>query len=289
MTYFICIFTLILCLCFGLESLAHGDCLVAQEQYSKTFREMFPVCMGDCRGKKLIYDAKFDEYFPQCARDRNKFTLAKAMRKRNGMVTDIEKKVLYDSKHVKSSITNITKTQKCLQKRRIYDKEKQKRVAHIPGTTIYSELITTGLGGNFNDTIFYDQHPECKLKNFVNLGFIQSSSNEVVRRRRRLVQRYSLCDIGSSGEYTKTANCSITTCIFVSGTLKITGVADSNGVKPTIDGGWDGVDSSDTGVSLFHVWTDDELIIENMILTNGEFVQGGAIKVGGGEWVCKFD
>ena len=89
--------------------------------------------------------------------------------------------------------------------------------------------------------------------------------------RRRLVQRYSLCNIVSSGEYTKTANCSITTTISVSGTLKITGVADSNGAKPAIDGGWDGVKYSNTGVRLFDVGN-DELTIENMILTNGEAV-----------------
>lgn len=123
---------------------------------------------------------------------------------------------------------------------------------------------------NMNDTHFYDQYPDCKPKNFVNLGLIQSSSSEVVKRRRRLVQRYSLCNIGSSGEYTKTANCSITTTISVSGTLKITGVADSNGAKPAIDGGGDGNRKSQTGVLLFRVGNNNELIIENMILTHGE-------------------
>ena len=58
--------------------------------------------------------------------------------------------------------------------------------------------------------------------------------------------------------------------IYIRGTLKITGVADSNGVKPAIDGGWDGVVNSNTGVRLFLVENNDELVIENMILTNGE-------------------
>ena len=76
---------------------------------------------------------------------------------------------------------------------------------------------------NMNTTHFYDQYPECKPKNFVDLGYIQSSSNEVVRRR-RLGQRYSLCDLGTptnslgepnpnpddefyTGEHTISANC----------------------------------------------------------------------------------
>jgi hypothetical protein len=94
-------------------------------------------------------------------------------------------------------------------------------------------------------------------------------SNKLVRRR-RLEERYSLCNISSNGEYTQTANCSITSVISVSGTLKITGVLDSNGAKPAIDGGWDGVVNSNTGVGLFYVDNGDELTIENMILTSGD-------------------
>ena len=55
--------------------------------------------------------------------------------------------------------------------------------------------------------------------------------------------------------------------ISVSGRLKITGTGTQ---KPAIDGGWNGVAQSNTGVKLFHVGTGDELIVENMILTHGE-------------------
>ena len=101
-----------------------------------------------------------------------------------------------------------------------------------------------------------------------------------------MVQRYNLCDLGTptnsnggtwsssdkyyTGEHTISANCSILSTIYIRGTLKITGVADSNGAKPAIDGGWDGVVNSQTGVTLFLVENGDELTIENMILTNGQ-------------------
>ena len=108
----------------------------------------------------------------------------------------------------------------------------------------------------------------------------------MVTRRRRLVQRYDLCDLGNetdsnggtwssgnkyySGEHTISANCSILYTNLIRGTLKITGIADSNGAKPAIDGGWNGVPGSNTGVRLFYVENGDELTIENMILTSAE-------------------
>jgi hypothetical protein len=130
--------------------------------------------------------------------------------------------------------------------------------------------------------------------------------SRAVVRRRRLVQRYNLCNLGTptnsnggtwssgnkyyTGEHTITANCSILSNIYIRGTLKITGVADSNGVKPAIDGGWDGTHDGNfpsyatpTGVRLFKVQS-GTLIIDNMILTHCKGGQhgGGAFKITGG-------
>ena len=112
------------------------------------------------------------------------------------------------------------------------------------------------------------------------------------------LQRYSLCDLGTalkpdgstwtsgqkyySGEHTISANCSIMSTIYIRGTLKITGIADSNGAKPAIDGGWDGNGWSNTGVRLFYVENGNGLTIENIILTNGEV---GASNHGGGFYI----
>ena len=175
----------------------------------------------------------------------------------------------------------------CVEKRLIYEQQKKEEsrvmVTKDQGMIRYNNSYITRK--NMNVTHFYDQYPDCKPNNFVDLGLIQSSSNEVVKRR-RLVIRYSLCDLGTptdangntwsngnkyySGEHTISANYSILSTIYIRGTLKITGVADSNGAKPSIDGGWDGAERSDTGVTLFRVENGDELTIENMILTNGQ-------------------
>jgi len=102
------------------------------------------------------------------------------------------------------------------------------------------------------------------------------------------LQRYGLCDFGTStnsdgstwtsgnkyytGEHTISANCSITSTIYIrssGATLKITGIVDSAGIKPAIDGGWDGTTSSSiSGVRLFR--SDGTLILKNLILTNAE-------------------
>ena len=120
------------------------------------------------------------------------------------------------------------------------------------------------------DTIFDTAIPDCDVSKAV-----------VVRRRRRLGRRYELCDIGTSGEYTQSSDCSITEKITVNGRLKITGTGTE---KPAIDGGWDEVQGSGTGVQLFYVWSaDNELIIENMILTHGEHqYSGGGFIIGNG-------
>ena len=272
-----------LLLCFALVTFAHGDCLADQERYDKNFHMFYPTCKSDCNEEKSMYDANFDKLFPQC----KAFTKSEATQPMNKVPRDtthehlITGLIKIDSHHVNASTTNDTKIQSCAEKGRIYDDEKQQRVAKIP----YHDFNTNGLRGNVNGTTFYDQYPECKPKNYVDLGLIQGSSN-AVENRRRLVQRYNLCDLGTptnsnggtwsngnkyyTGEHTITANCSILSTIYIRGTLKITGVADSNGAKPAIDGGWDGVVYSNTGVRLFYVETNDELVIDNMILTNGE-------------------
>ena len=171
------------------------------------------------------YENMFMEKFPGCL---NIFT--------DGKAQDI-----YDSNiDLMKSVANTSSMPKlsCVEKRLIYEQQKKEEsrvmVTKDLGMIRYNNSYITRK--NMNDTHFYDQYPDCKPKNFVDLGVIQSSANEVVKHR-RLIERYNLCNIGSSGEYTKTANCSITTTISVSGTLKITGVADSNGAKPAIDGG----------------------------------------------------
>eukprot|EP00944_MAST-04C_sp_MAST-4C-sp1_P003884 g3884.t1 len=162
------------------------------------------------------------------------------------------------------------------------------------------------------EQIFQEKHPECAVEDIVtrqghninkrstrriNLGNINTNIDnvQITNKRRRLVQRYSLCDLGTptaynggawgggykfyTGELNISANCSITSTITVRGSLKITGVGT---VKPAIDGGWDRVTRSNTGVTLFLVREDnDELIIENMILTNGEREPGAECKSGG--------
>jgi len=264
----------------GLIQSSSGDCLADQERYNENFRMFYPTCRSNCNEERQLYDNNFDKLFPQCkaSKDSEHYGSLPSTTPHKNLGTGLTK---IDGHHVNASTINDTKIQSCAEKRRIYDDEKQQWVAKIP----YHDFNTNGLRGNVNSTTFYDQYPECKPKNYVDVGLIQGSSNAVVNRR-RLVQRYNLCNLGTptnsnggtwsifnkyySGEHTITANCSILSTICIRGTLKITGVADSNGVKPAIDGGWDGVVNSNTGVELFHVGNNDELVIENMILTNGE-------------------
>ena len=52
--------------------------------------------------------------------------------------------------------------------------------------------------------------------------------------------------------------------------LRIHGIVGADGQRPAIDGGWDGVRNSNTGVQLFNVKEKATLIIYNMTLTHGE-------------------
>ena len=92
---------------------------------------------------------------------------------------------------------------------------------------------------------------------------------------RRLVAgqpRYDPCNIGSNGEYSISSNCSITQTIVVNAgdVLRIHGVVGADGQRPAIDGGWNEVRGSNTGVRLFMVKENAMLMIRNMTLTHGE-------------------
>ena len=96
-------------------------------------------------------------------------------------------------------------------------------------------------------------------------------STAVSRTRRRLGQRYGLCKITSSGHYELSGNCSITQTITIGegDVLELIGISGPDGTKPAIDGGWDGVTGSNTGVGLFHIQDKGTLLVDNMILTHG--------------------
>ena len=97
-------------------------------------------------------------------------------------------------------------------------------------------------------------------------------STAVSRTRRRLGQRYGLCKITSSGHYELSGNCSITQTITIGegDVLELIGISGPDGTKPAIDGGWDGVPGSNTGVGLFIIQDKGILLVDNMILTHGE-------------------
>ena len=99
-------------------------------------------------------------------------------------------------------------------------------------------------------------------------------STAVSRSRRRLVnRRYAkLCNIGSSGHYELSGNCSITQTITIGegDVLELIGISGPDGTKPAIDGGWDGVQYSNTGVGLFTIQPSGTLLVDNVILTHGE-------------------
>ena len=69
---------------------------------------------------------------------------------------------------------------------------------------------------------------------------------------------------------------------FIGGTLKITGIVDSAGIKPAIDGGWDEIEDSNIGVQLFRLsgQSNENFILENIVLTHGYADYGGAIHYG---------
>ena len=140
----------------------------------------------------------------------------------------------------------------------------------------------------------YPECSECGLKRAGALAVYQGTGFEaafgeafpecakaVVRRRLGTSSpRYDLCGIGTSGNYTIEKNCSITSTVVIAGTLQILGQIDANGARPAIDGGWDGVKGSNTGVRLFSVGNGDELIITDIILTHGQVSIGCSVVLG---------
>jgi hypothetical protein len=124
-------------------------------------------------------------------------------------------------------------------------------------------------GASAFETAFVKEFPECGGRK--QRGLQLSTQLSFPKRRRLANQRYAnLCNIASSGEFTFDRNCSITQTITVNGVLKITGVVGADGAKPAIDGGWDEVQGSGTGVRLFLIDSGGTLMIDNMILTHGE-------------------
>jgi len=114
--------------------------------------------------------------------------------------------------------------------------------------------------------------PGCEVKRPLGLPLTLPLSTAVSGVRRRLIQRYDLCNITSSGHYEISGNCSITKTITINegNVLAITGILERDGARPAIDGGWNGVPNSNTGIELFSIRPGGTLLIDNMILTHGE-------------------
>ena len=114
--------------------------------------------------------------------------------------------------------------------------------------------------------------PGCDVKRPLGLPLTLPLSTAVSGVRRRLIQRYDLCNIASSGHYEISENCSITKTITINegNVLAITGILERDGARPAIDGGWNGVPNSNTGIQLFNIRPGGTLMIDNMILTHGE-------------------
>ena len=125
-------------------------------------------------------------------------------------------------------------------------------------------------------TNFSKHFPECEANPPSGLPFglpiTLPLSTAVSRTRRRLGQRYGLCKITSSGHFELSGNCSITQTITISegDVLELIGISGPDGTKPAIDGGWDEVPDSKTGIQLFNIRPGGTLLINNIILTHGD-------------------
>ena len=131
-------------------------------------------------------------------------------------------------------------------------------------------------------TNFSKNFPECEanpplgLPSGLTLGLpiTLPLSAVVSSTRRRLVnQRYAnLCNIGSSGHHELSGNCSIIQTITINeeDVLELIGISGPDGTKPAIDGGWDEVPDSKTGIQLFNIRPGGTLLINNIILTHGD-------------------
>ena len=172
-----------------------------------------------------------------------------------------EKHETYDAKYARISSTSV-------------------RVRREPFLTVFPECMECSFKRSVTLTLFPEKSedlntfqteflkkfPECK-------GSPPAAASST---RRRLKQRYNLCNIGSSGHYELSGNCSVTETISVrkGDVLEIIGVLGPNGTKPAIDGGWDGIMNSRTGNSftfgMFYVQPGGTMRVGNMILTNAQ-------------------
>eukprot|EP00944_MAST-04C_sp_MAST-4C-sp1_P006924 g6924.t1 len=109
---------------------------------------------------------------------------------------------------------------------------------------------------NVFDDAFVRAYPDCEIQ----------TQKRASRRLGAGQPRYALCSITSNGEYNISSNCSITQTIIVNAgdVLRIHGVVGADGQRPAIDGGWDEVRGSKTGVGLFLVKEKATLIIHNV-------------------------
>ena len=135
-------------------------------------------------------------------------------------------------------------------------------MCHIRRSAAWAMYSLVSNDRNAFDDAFVRAYPECEIQ----------TQKRASRRLGAGQPRYALCNIGPNGEYSISSNCSITQTIVVNGgdVLRIHGIVGADGQRPAIDGGWDGVHNSKTGVLLFRVQEKATLIIRNMTLTHGE-------------------
>ena len=135
-------------------------------------------------------------------------------------------------------------------------------MCHIRRSAAWAMYSLVSNDRNAFDDAFVRAYPDCEIQ----------TQKRASRRLGAGQPRYGPCNITSNGEYSISSNCSITQTIEVSGSdvLRIHGIVGADGQRPAIDGGWDGVRASKTGVGLFRVNEKATLIIRNMTLTHGE-------------------
>ena len=135
-------------------------------------------------------------------------------------------------------------------------------MCHIRRSAAWAMYSLVSNDRNAFDDAFVRAYPDCEIQ----------TQKRASRRLGAGKPRYALCNIGSNGEYSISSNCSITQAIVVNGgdVLRIHGIVGADRQRPAIDGGWNGVPRSKTGVQLFWVKENATLIIYNMTLTHGE-------------------
>ena len=135
-------------------------------------------------------------------------------------------------------------------------------VCHIRRSAAWAMYSLVSNDRNAFDDAFVRAYPDCETQ----------TQKRASRRLGAGQPRYALCNITSNGDYNISSDCSITQTIVVNGgdVLRIHGIVGADGQRPAIDGGWNEVHNSNTGVQLFRVKDKATLIIRNMTLTHGE-------------------